>query len=121
MPILIALAIGAVAGAIAALCGVGGGILMVPAFRYFLQFDQKTAVATSLAAIIATSVAASIPNTANDLVNWKIALAAGAGGALVAWLASGWLVKLSNRSLEIGFAVLLLVFGANMLWKALRG
>lgn len=121
MPVLVALAIGAVAGVIAALCGVGGGILMVPAFRYFLNFDQKTAVATSLAAIIATAIAATIPNSGNDLVNWKVALAAGAGGAVVAWLASDWLKKLSNQTLEIGFALLLLVFGANLLWKALRG
>lgn len=121
MPILIALAIGALAGAIAALCGVGGGILMVPAFRHFLHLDQKTAVATSLAAIIATAVAATIPNNANSLVDWKIALAAGAGGAVVAWLASDWLRKLSNQTLEIAFAILLLVFGANLLWKALRG
>jgi uncharacterized membrane protein YfcA len=46
------LAIGIVSGVIAALCGVGGGVVMVPAFVFFLKLPQKTAVATSLAIII---------------------------------------------------------------------
>lgn len=123
MPILIALAIGALAGAIAALCGVGGGIVMVPAFRYFLQMDQKMAVATSLAAIIATAVAATIPNASgsNRLIDWNVALAAGLGGAVVAYLASDWLKKLSNQTLEVIFAVVMIAVGFQMLWKAWRG
>ncbi|MBK8091711.1 MAG: TSUP family transporter [Verrucomicrobiaceae bacterium] len=44
--ILKCLAIGVVSGIIAALCGVGGGVVMVPAFVLLLDMPQKTAVAT---------------------------------------------------------------------------
>lgn len=120
MDLLLALLIGGAAGVIAALCGVGGGIVMVPAFIYFLKLDHKTAVATSLAAIVATAIAASIQNSRNGFVDWRIALAAAAGGAIVATLASDWLRRLSTQSLQILFAVILILFGCQMLWKALR-
>jgi len=38
--------IGIAAGLLGALCGVGGGIVMVPAFVAALGFEQKKAVAT---------------------------------------------------------------------------
>ena len=46
------LGIGAVSGLVAALAGVGGGVIMVPLFTAILGMPQKQAVATSLAAII---------------------------------------------------------------------
>jgi uncharacterized membrane protein YfcA len=54
--LLTALAIGVLSGVVAALCGVGGGVVMVPAFVSLLGLPQKVAVATSLAIIIPTSI-----------------------------------------------------------------
>ena len=121
MPVVIALAIGACAGVIAALCGVGGGVIMVPAFRHFLGMDQKMAVATSLAAIIGTAVAATLPNVANRFIDGKVALAAALGGAVVAWFAADSLKRFSNQTLEILFACVMILMGCQMLWKSLRG
>ena len=42
--VLTCLAIGVISGVIAALCGVGGGVVMVPAFVFLLKLPQKTAV-----------------------------------------------------------------------------
>jgi uncharacterized membrane protein YfcA len=113
---LVCAAIGAVTGIVAALCGVGGGIVMVPAFVYWLKLPQKTAVATSLAAIILTSLAASARNSANALVDWRIAAATGLSGAVLAWFAADWLRTLSNATLTRIFAVLLIVVGVRMLF-----
>lgn len=46
------LMVGAVAGIAAGMFGIGGGAIIVPALVAFLQFDQKLAVGTSLAALL---------------------------------------------------------------------
>ena len=70
----------------------------------------------------ATAVAATIPNASgsNRLIDWNVAVAAGLGGAVVAYLASDWLKKLSNQTLEVIFAVVMIAVGFQMLWKAWR-
>ena len=50
--ILKCLGISVVSSIIAALCGVGGGVVIGPGFVLLLGLPQKTAVATSLAIII---------------------------------------------------------------------
>ena len=113
---LICLLIGAVSGAVAALCGVGGGIIMVPAFVFLLGLAQKNAVATSLAAIILTSVVASVKNTSNNFVDWRVTVPTALAAALVAWFAADWLKHLSNTTLTRIFAVVMIAVGARMLW-----
>ena len=71
--ILACLAIGVVSGAVAALCGVGGGVVMVPAFVCLLKLPHKTAVATSLAIIIPTALMATTQNAKHGFVDWKVA------------------------------------------------
>jgi hypothetical protein len=117
---LLALLIGALAGVVAGLCGVGGGIIMVPLFVHAFSLDQKRAVATSLAAIIATAIAATWPNTRNGLVDWRIAVPAAVGGAMVAWAAGESLKKFSNETLQILFAILMIGVGVQMLLKAFK-
>lgn len=116
--ILIAIAIGLVAGLLGALCGVGGGIVLVPAFVAFLGFEQKRAVATSLAVIIITALAATASNTrAGNLIDWKIVAAVGLASALTAWFGSDLMRSLSNQTLTRTFGVVLVLFGARMLIK----
>jgi uncharacterized membrane protein YfcA len=50
------LSIGFVAGVFGALFGVGGGIVIVPLLLVLVAFDQRRASATSLAAILVSSV-----------------------------------------------------------------
>lgn len=113
--ILLVFVVGIVAGIVAALCGVGGGILMVPALVWFFGFTQKQAVATSLAAIILISIAGTFRNSSNGLVNWPIALACAAAGAFASYLTAGWLKHLSNLTLTRIFAILLILTGIQML------
>ena len=49
---VILLIVGLVAGVLSGLFGIGGGLLIVPALTLFLAFSAKTAVATSLAALL---------------------------------------------------------------------
>jgi uncharacterized membrane protein YfcA len=120
MDIVICIVIGLATGVIAALCGVGGGVIMVPAFVFFMKLDQKSAVATSLAAIILTSLAASLRNSGASLIDWRTAIVTGLAAGVVAWFASGWLKSLSNPALARLFAVFLIIMGFYLLWSSTR-
>lgn len=82
--------IGAAAGVLSGLFGVGGGVVMVPLLVGLLALDQRRASATSLLAIvpIATASAAGYAFTGHVDVTAGVALLVGSivGGQLGAWL-----------------------------------
>jgi len=114
--ILLGLGIGALTGVLAALCGVGGGLIMVPAFVFLMALDQKSAVATSLAVIIAVSLVATTKYSADSLVKWHIVWPVMIGAVLTAWFATDWLKHLSNDTLTKIFGILMILVGIRMLW-----
>jgi len=113
--ILTCLAIGIVSGVVAALCGVGGGVVMVPAFVFLLKLPQKTAVATSLAIIIPTALMATTQNARSGFVDWKIAAVTAVSASIFAYFGAGWLKTMSNETLTRIFGIILVVFGLRML------
>jgi len=116
--IVLSILIGLTAGLLGALCGVGGGIVLVPAFVTFFGFEQKQAVATSLAVIIITAIASTLNNSRiGNLIDWKIVAAVGAASAITAWFGSDLMRSLSNQALTRTFGVVLVLFGARMLIK----
>jgi len=116
--ILLAILTGLAAGLLGALCGVGGGIIMVPAFVGLLGLEHKRAVATSMAVIIVTAVAATLNNArSNHFIDWKVVAIVGFASAVAAWFGSDLMRGLGNQTLTRIFGCLLVVFGARMLWK----
>lgn len=113
--LVIALLIGSAGGLVAALCGVGGGLIMVPAFVLALGLEQKQAVATSLAVIVPTALVATIQYSRSNLVDWKIVLITAAGAVVVAFFASEWMKSMSNATLSRIFALVLIAVGIRML------
>jgi len=109
---LLALLTGAISGLVAALCGVGGGVIMVPAFRSVLQLTHKQAIATSLAVIIPTAVIATLKNASGDarLITWSIVLPAALGAAISAFFAVDLMKSLSNPFLTRLFTGLRMLF-----------
>jgi len=113
-----AVLIGLLAGLLGALCGVGGGLLMVPAFVALLGVEHKQAVATSMAVIIVTAMAATANNSRiAGLIDWKIVAAVGLASAVAAWFGSDLMRSLSNQTLTRIFGCVLVLFGVRMLWK----
>ncbi|MDO5756195.1 MAG: sulfite exporter TauE/SafE family protein [Rhodobacterales bacterium] len=116
------LAIGAFAGVLAGLLGVGGGIILVPSFFYAfhtLGYDSaqlmQICLATSLATIIVTSARSVLSHNRKGAVEWQIlrTWAPGIGiGAVV-----GVIVATSLRSdvLQAIFGTLALCVGIYML------
>jgi uncharacterized membrane protein YfcA len=79
LPVATVGAIGAAAGLLAGLLGVGGGILMVPAFTTVLRIPPKQAVATSLVAVAVFSVPAMVTHALLGHIHWGYALCLVAG------------------------------------------
>ena len=118
--LLIALLIGIAGGIIGPLFGVGGGIVMVPAFLKGLGMVFHKAVATSLAVIVLTSLVASVKNGKAGLIDYKVAAIAGIGSVVAAWFAAGWMQKQSAPTLERLFAVFLISLGIYFLWRSFK-
>lgn len=112
--ILLLILVGAIGGLFSGALGVGGGVIMVPLLLWLLQFDQRHAAATSLAAIIPSSIAGAIIYSVaghTDLAVAALIALGGVGGSLVGTrllrtLPLGWL--------RWGFIVLLLLIGVRM-------
>jgi len=81
LPLIAILAVsGVVAGFVAGMLGVGGGIVTVPVLEYSLRFAGvpeeyrlHIAVATSLAAIIPTSISSARTHHGKGAVDWQLA------------------------------------------------
>lgn len=115
--LLIGLLVGVAAGLIGALCGVGGGILMVPAFALALGMGHKHAVATSLAIVVVTALAGTANHVIrkSELIDWKLVACTALGAAVAAWYGTELMRDLGNQQLSRIFGVLLILVGVRML------
>ena len=119
LPLLaLIMAIGAFAGVVAGLLGVGGGIILVPAFFFaFAALGYETpelmqiCLATSLATIIVTSLRSVMAHHRKGAVDWGILRAWGPGIAIGAVLGVVAASGLRNEALMVLFGVLALAVG----------
>lgn len=117
----ILLVLGAFAGVLAGLLGVGGGIILVPAFFYVfsaLGFDSpqlmQMCLATSLATIIVTSVRSVLAHHKRGAVEWDILKTWVAGIALGAVLGVSVASTLRSEVLQAIFGGLGICVGLYM-------
>ena len=111
--------IGFLAGGVAGLMGVGGGILFVPALTIFLDQNQLHAEATSLLAIIPVALVGAWRQYGYGNVRLEDALVIGLlspAGVLVGAIVAN---NVSERALELGFAGLLVFVAAQLVRRAL--
>jgi hypothetical protein len=110
--------VGLLGGLLSGAFGVGGGIVMVPLLIYLAKMDQRRASATSLAAILPTSIAGAIGYLARGEANLGIALFVAVGGVVGSWIGTWLLRRLPIPVLRWLFVGLLLVVAARMLTTA---
>lgn len=120
VPVVSLLALGVVIGIAAGLFGIGGGIIMVPAFVALFGMSDLVAKGTSLAAMIPTAVSGTVANTRGGIVDLRTALIVGIaatiasfGGVAIAFLLSPeWSVRL--------FAALVVIAAVQLTIRAIR-
>src|SRR4029079_9056003 len=71
--------IGIAAGALSGLLGIGGGILMVPAFSAWVGLPLKDTIATSLACVGIFAIPGTITHAIRNDIDWTFAIALAAG------------------------------------------
>ena len=109
--------IGAVSGLLTGLLGVGGGFLIVPAFRRFSDVPMHGIVATSLMVVALVSL-----GTLAHLLYQGVSLSGEASvfiGATLAGMIAGRLIapKVSGKRMQQGFAVVCAIVSVLMLVK----
>lgn len=121
MIILIYLALGALAGTIAGLFGVGGGLIIVPTLIYTLHWQgvdaditTHMAVGTSLATIVVTSLSSVRAHHKRGAVDWSIVLSLTPGIALGAVLGAVTATYLSGPQLQLAFGVFVMLIAAQL-------
>lgn len=118
---LLLIAAGLAAGLLGGLVGVGGGVLMVPALVYAASLGQREAIATSLAAIVPMSVAATVRQHRYGNVRLREGLVLGLLGIAGAIAGATLAEVLPERALKIGFALLVLTIAARLVRDLARG
>ena len=112
--------LGFAGGMLGGLVGVGGGVLFVPALVIFLDQSQVRAEATSLLAIVFVALLGAWRQRGYGNVRVRDGVILGVVSPL--GVAAGVVVSnaVSERTLELLFAALVLVIAAQLLRRALR-
>ncbi len=115
------LALGAAAGTLAGLLGIGGGIIIVPGLAAVLidagvppERLMQVAVGTSLATIIATALASIYAHHRRGAVRWPLVAQLTPGVAVGALVGTAVADGLATRALAIIFGVFLIVVALRL-------
>ncbi len=106
---------GSVVGAFTGLVGAGGGFLIVPALAIWAGLPMPAAVGTSLAIIVANSLAGFAGYAAHVSVDWGLVAAVAAVAVAGSFAGSSLARRVDPASLRRAFAGFVLVMGAVIL------
>ena len=106
--------VGAGAGVVSGLFGVGGGIVLVPFLVLVRGWVQKKAQATSLVMVAMAATAGLVQYALVGDVVWAAAAAVLVGGLTGAVIGSALVTRLQTWVLQIGFALLLIAAAVRM-------
>ncbi|MFZ5877653.1 MAG: sulfite exporter TauE/SafE family protein [Nitrospirota bacterium] len=119
--LIVYVAVGAAAGLLAGLLGVGGGVVVVPclAFAFWAQgmadrVVMPLALGTSLAAIVFTASASVRAHHGRGAVRWPLVRALAPGLAVGAWGGAWGATRLSSATLTAVFAGFLWVVATSL-------
>jgi uncharacterized membrane protein YfcA len=119
--ILIIIAIGLVAGVMSGLVGIGGGIILVPAVIYFLNYTQHQAQGTSLGVLTLPVVLVAFLNYYAECrkmgqpIDWKVVVLLAGGFIFGGYIGSHLALKINQDLLKKIFAAILLYTAIKML------
>ncbi|QSV44598.1 sulfite exporter TauE/SafE family protein [Geobacter benzoatilyticus] len=122
MFLLAYLGLGAFAGVLAGLLGVGGGIVIVPVLTFLFTsqglpapYIAHLALGTSLATIIFTSISSLRAHHARGAVDWQVVRRISAG-IVAGTLAGSWVAaQLSTTALKVFFVIFIYYVATQML------
>jgi uncharacterized membrane protein YfcA len=93
--------IGVAAGMLSGLLGIGGGILMVPAFSAWVGMELKQTIATSLACVGIFAIPGTLTHWYLGHINWTFAIALAIGVIPGAQIGAHFTINATDRVLRI--------------------
>jgi uncharacterized membrane protein YfcA len=99
--------VGAAAGGLSGLLGIGGGILMVPGFTELVGMPIKRAIATSLVCVGVFAVPGTVTHALLGDIDWRFAVLLAVGAVPGARLGAGLAIRAADRRLQAVVAVFL--------------
>jgi uncharacterized membrane protein YfcA len=109
---------GSLAGLLAGLFGVGGGIIMVPLQIVLLDTKIKPAIQTSLGVIVITAISSTIGHARLGNVLWLPGFILGFGGLIGAQISTRFLPKLPDKIVTFAFRTLLVILAIYIFGQA---
>jgi uncharacterized protein len=94
-------AVGLAAGLLSGLLGIGGGVVMVPAFTELLHLPLKSAIATSLVCVGVFGLPATVTHAILGDVDWRLAALLTIGVVPGAAIGAGLTVRTGERRLRL--------------------
>ena len=96
--------VGAVAGLMSGLLGIGGGTVMVPGFTEVAGMPVKTAIATSLACVGIFAIPSTVSHALLHDIDWRFALLLTAGVVPGARLGAAAALRATDRRMRVAVA-----------------
>jgi uncharacterized membrane protein YfcA len=106
-PLTLLIGVGTTAGFIAGLLGLGGGIMLLPAFTALLGLPVRRAVATSLLAVAVLSIPSLITHALRGNIDWVLAVPLMVGVMPGARIGSRFTVAASDGTVRVVFGVVI--------------
>lgn len=103
----VAAGIGVVAGLLSGLLGIGGGVIMVPAFTELLGMSLKSAIATSLVCVGIFGVPATITHAFLGDIDWRLAVLLTIGVVPGARVGASLTIRTAERRLRLAVGIFL--------------
>lgn len=115
--ILIVLLVGAIAGMLGGMIGIGGGLVIVPALVYFLGFSQHSAQGTSLGLImLPVGILGVWQYYKQGHVDFRVVGLLAVGFVVGSYFGSKWALSLPQDTIKKAFAVLMILVALKMLF-----
>jgi uncharacterized protein len=99
--------IGLAAGGLSGLLGIGGGVLMVPAFATWVRLSVKESVATSLVCVGALAVPGMVTHAVLGNIDWAFAIPLSIAVIPGARIGAHLAIRSSDRGLRLAVAIVL--------------
>jgi uncharacterized membrane protein YfcA len=117
MQIIILILVGLIAGALSGLIGIGGGLVIVPALVYLVDFSQHKAQGTSLGLLLLPAgILAVIQYYRQGDIDFGVVALLAVGFVVGGYYGSKLALSLPQDTLKKVFAILLIVIAVKMLF-----
>ncbi|WP_370634185.1 TSUP family transporter [Aestuariivivens sp. NBU2969] len=114
--VLILILIGILTGVFSGLLGVGGGLIMIPMFVFFLGFSQHMAQGLSLAVMLPPVTFLAVLNYHKaGAIDWKMALIVSVLFMISGYFGSKLALRIDQAFLKKIFGVFIILVGIKMI------